>query len=342
MSDATNTPPSPRIGVEMLGTGSAIPDRVMSNADLEKVMDTSDEWIVQRTGISERRRAMLDEGETVTPLATRALNSALEDSGVDAGELDLVILATMSSETTCPPSACRLAANVGAGDAGAFDLSAACCGFVYSMNVADGLIRSGAYRTIAVVGADTITKYVKYNTSGRTTAILFGDAAGATILRATDDTSKGVVAQAMHADGGRWSDLYIPHVDSDYPEGDEASEDTHSTIRMNGRAVFRFAVGTFPDLIAETLEKAGLEADDIAQFVCHQSNARILQAARDRFGVPEDRLLVNINRFGNTVAASVPLCLDELRAAGKINKGDRIMLVGFGGGLTWGSSLWQL
>ena len=338
----TQTRPSQpsRTGVRIAGTGSALPARILTNADLEKVMDTTDEWIVQRTGIRSRR--IIGEGESTHSLSAAALRAALADSRVDPGELDLLIVATMTPEMSCPPTACRVASDVGAGPCGAFDVSGACCGFVYSLNIAHDLIKGGAYRTIAVAGADTLSIHMDYSTRGRGTAIIFGDGAGAVVLKASDDASLGILAQAMHSDGTGWKDIYVPERDRDFPPGVEPEACKLHRVQMNGDSVFKFAVGTFPDLIQETLDKANLKASDVAMYICHQSNQRILQAARDRFGLPEDKLYINIDRYGNTVAASVPLCFDELRKQGRVKPGDKVMFVAFGGGLTWGSSLWQM
>lgn len=334
--------PRGRVGVRIVGTGIGLPSRTLTNADLEKVMDTSDEWIVQRTGIRTRRVVNREAGESVLSMATPALRNALADAKLDASELDLVLCATMCPEMACPPTACRVAAEIGAGHAGAMDVSAACCGFVFALNMAHDLIKGGAYRTVAVIGADTLSNWMDYSTEGRSTAIIFGDAAGAAILRATDDTSCGILAQSMHADGGGWKDIFTPTTRHHFPEGVEPDPKKLGHLQMNGATVFKFAVGTFPELIQETLDKAGLTPEQVDMFVCHQSNARILHAARERFGLPEEKLYVNIDRYGNTVAASVPLCLHELRAAGRVREGQKVMFVAFGGGLTWGSSLWQM
>lgn len=330
------------VGVRFAGSGSALPKRALTNADLEQLMDTTDDWILQRTGIRERRVIDRSAGESVSSLGAEALRRALRAARMEASELELLIVATMTPESNCPPTACRVASMIGAGTIGAWDVSAACCGFVFSLNNAYGLIRSGQYRNIAVIGADTLSRHMAYDDSGRATAILFGDAAGAVVLRATDDGSKGLIAQAMHSDGGRWADLFIPETVHDFPEGQEPDERQLSRVQMNGKAVFKFAVGTFQDVISQTLDRAGLTPDQVDHFVCHQSNARILQAARERFGLPEEKLYVNIDRYGNTVAASVPLCLDELWSSGRVREGQRVMFVAFGGGLTWGTSLWQM
>lgn len=330
------------IGVEILGLGTALPTRTMTNHDLEKVMDTSDEWIVQRTGIKSRCIVDSEKGENHFTLAVNAVTAALKDAAIPASELDLIIVATMSNSMNCPATANRVSGKIGAGHAGGFDLVGACCGFVYSINVAESLIRSGSYRTVAVIGSDTLSRFISYDTAGRGTAILFGDAAGAAILRATDDPTKGVIAQAMHADGERWPELYVPETKHDFPDPADYDPELTHRVHMNGQAVFKFAVSTFPKVIEETLNTAGLEAQDVDHYICHQSNLRILHAARDRFGLDESRLHTNIDHFGNTVAASIPLVFHDLRVANRIKPGQRIMLVGFGGGLTWGTSLWQL
>lgn len=334
------------VGITIVGTGSALPETVVTNADLEKLMDTSDEWIVQRTGIRTRHRADRTKDESTFRLGAKALENALASSGMKAGELDLIILATMTSEMSCPPSACLLAHRIGAVNAGAFDLNGVCSGYVYALNVAHDLMVSGAphgrYRTVAVVGADTLSTHMEYTTAGRGTAIIFGDAAGAVVLKATDNPKQGILAQAIHCDGSGWKEIYVPHCPQDFPPGEPVDPAKYHRVQMHGASVFKFAVGTFPQIIQQTLDKAGLKASDVDMFVCHQSNARILSAARERFGLSEDKLYVNIDRYGNTVAASIPLCFDELFKSGRVKPGMKVMFVAFGAGLTWGSSLWQL
>lgn len=329
-------------GVEIVGSGAALPAREVTNADLESIMDTSDEWIAQRTGIRSRRVAQPDLGENTTGLATAALEAALADAGVPAEQLDLVICATMTPDMPTPGVSAVVAHRVGASRAGAFDLSAACSGFVYSLNTAYALIATGPYRTVGLVGADILTRFIEYSTRGRATAVLFGDAAGAMILRATDNPRVGLIAQAMHADGGGAKHLYIPVSPLEAREYHDESGLPLGQLRMQGSAVFRFAVSKFPQLIADTLDRAGLTHESVDHFVCHQSNMRILEAARERFGIPHEKLRVNIDRYGNTVAASMPLVFHELCSEGRIERGQRVMFLGFGAGLTWGSSLWQL
>lgn len=338
--DSSATTTSHRRGVRIAGVGSCVPDRVVTNADLEKIFDTSDEWIRQRTGIRERRLVEPDGGQTVRTLAREALRRALDMAGMAPTELEMIILGSVSAETRVPGVSCRIAADLGAVGAGAFDLIAGCSGFVYSLNIGHDLVRSGAYNAVGVIGCDVMSEIM--DVTDRSTAILFGDAAGAAVLRATDDPTKGLIAQSMHSDGARWKDLYIAHSERDLPEGQTFETVKPDVLQMNGREIYKFAVKTFGDLIHETLEKAGVQASDVAQFICHQSNARILESARERFGIPHEKLYVNIDRFGNSSAGSVPLCLDQLWRAGRIHEGDIVLLVAFGAGLTWASSLWRI
>lgn len=338
--------PTRPAGVRIAATAHHLPDRVLTNADLEGLMDTSDDWIVQRTGVRERR--ICPEGESVREMSGRVLRDLLRRSGVRSADLDLLIVATVGSAMACPSTACQVLgdlaadAEFGPTSAGAFDMTVACSGFTYAINIAHDLVKGGQYKNIAVIGVEHLSRLVEYSTRGRGTAIIFGDGAGGVLLRPTDDPGKGVLAQMMRSDGTRWPDLFIPRTESDFPPGEEISDLPIGLMRMNGRAVFKFAVGTFSDLIAETLERAALKADDIDQYVCHQSNIRILEAARERFGLPAEKMAVNIDRVGNTSAASVPILLDQLCAEGTIREGHRVMLVAFGAGLTWTSSLWQL
>lgn len=338
-------PHAPR-GVRLAATAHYLPEKVLTNADLEKVMDTSDDWIVQRTGVRERR--VCAPGESVREMSREVLKSLLRNGGLPIADLDLLIIATVGSSMACPSTACQvlgdLAVDPGFGPtgAGAFDITVACSGFTYGVNIAHDLIKGGQYRHIAVIGVEHLTRMVEYSTRGRGIAILFGDGAGGVLLGATDDPRKGILAQTMRSDGARWPELFIPRHEEDFPPEVERDELPLGIMRMNGKAVFRFAVGTFSDLIGETLERAGLKPEDVDHFVCHQSNVRILEAARERFGIPPEKMAVNIDKFGNTSAASVPILLDQLTRAGTIREGQRVMLVAFGAGLTWTSSLWQL
>ncbi len=329
-------------GVEIIGTAMHLPDGTLTNQNLEQLMETSDAWIVKRTGIHTRRQADFEHGETTSVLATEAMRKALVSAKIDATELDLILVATMTCDSPTPSVGCVVAREIGCRDIGAMDINAACSGFLYTISIADAMIKSGAYKTIGVIGADTITRHIDYSDYGRGAAILFGDGAGAVVLRAHEDSSKGMIAHKMHADGGGAKHLFIPSCQLDFPEDAEFDDRKINKVQMNGQAVFKFAVTKFQEVIAETLEEAGISADDVDHYVCHQANLRILDSARDRFGIPEEKLLVNIQKYGNTVGGSIPIVYDELASNGKIKPGQKVMFLAFGAGLTWGSSLWQL
>jgi len=326
-------------GVRLAGTGSAVPPRVLTNADLEKMVDTSDEWIVQRTGIRERRIVEQGVEDTVT-LSRDALARALDAAAMKAADLDLIIVGCCTQESTVPSTACRVASLLGLETTGAFDVLAGCSGFVYALNLADTLVRSGRYRTVGVVGCDVLSNITDF--TERTLAILLGDAAGAAVLTRDEDPSRGCIYQTLQADGSRWQTLYVPHEERQVPEWDRANLIKLGCLRMQGREVYKFAVNKFREVIEDALVSTGLEVDDIAQFICHQSNARIIESAKEKIGLPDDKVLINIDRYGNTSAGSVGLCLDELMRGGKIKEGDTILLVAFGAGLTWASSVWKV
>ncbi len=332
------TLPSGACGVRILGTGSAVPERRLTNADFARMMDTSDEWIKQRTGISERR--VLDlRTEGCSTLAQRALERALVAAGIKATELDFVIVATVTMEMTCPSVACRIAGAIGATNAAAFDLGAACSGFVYALNTAEAMIRAGRARTIAVLGAEAMSSIIDY--TDRSVSILFGDAAGCAIIQAVPDSTKGCIYQHMGADGSGWHALYIPRRQSDVPAEDADNPIRLGSLRMNGKEVFRFAVTKFKEVIEDAFKKTNLTPADVSQVICHQSNIRIIDSAREKLNIDPSKIYVNIDRYGNSSAGSVPLCLDELWRDGKITPGKPFMMVAFGGGLTWASSVWN-
>jgi 3-oxoacyl-[acyl-carrier-protein] synthase-3 len=328
------------LGVRIAGTGRHVPEGVLTNSDLAKMVNTSDEWITQRTGIKQRYICDPEKGETTRTISARALEKALKDAGMEAQELDLVIVASVTGEMRCPATACRVAADLGAGNAGAFDLMAACSGFVYGLQLANDMIRCGSMKNVAVIGCDVMSRVVDYE--DRTVCVLFGDSAGAVILKADEDPSRGLQHGRMHANGSGWKDLYIPERDDDFPKDVDSSLLKRGVLHMHGREVYKFAVGTFPRLIEETLELGGVGADDIDMYVCHQSNARMLESARERIGIPSEKMYINIDRYGNCSAGSVPVCLDELREQGACKDGDLVMFVAFGGGLTWASALWRI
>ena len=327
----------PACGVRILGTGSVVPDIVIGNAELAERFDVDVDWIEQRTGILERRYCRDDEG--TFELQVQALKKALENSSLEGSDISLLICASVTSEMTCPSNACRVANEVGAAPAGAFDLVAACSGFVYAMNIADSLIKSGCHETIAIVGCDAMSKLTDKNERGM--SILFGDAAGAVILQRCDDPEIGCFYQTMEADGESWPALYIPKRQEDVVEGDEATTEI-GMLRMRGKEVYKFAVTKFQEIAEKLLEDTGLSADDVSQFICHQSNARIIESAQSKLGLPDEKVYKNISRYGNSSAGAAALCFDELWQAGKIKRGDTIVLLAFGGGLTWASSAWRI
>lgn len=326
-------------GVRIAGVGSAVPENVLHNTDLEQMMDTSHDWIVQRTGIH-RRHIIKANSETQLSLATDGLTRALANANMEGRELDLIINATVTSEMTCPSNACRIAAQLGAVPTAGFDLQAACSGFVYAINLADSLIRCGRHRAIGVVGCDALSNVSDF--TERTVSILFGDGGGAAVLTRDDDPNRGCQFQELGADGSRWDTLYMPRRPEDVPEWDSENKIRFGCLRMTGREVFKFAVSKFREVIQRAMSETNLTPDDISQFVCHQSNLRIIDSAIEKLGLPPEKVHVNIDEYGNTSAGSVPIVLNELWQAGKIKTGDKIVMVAFGGGLTWASNVWQV
>lgn len=331
-------PAAAGVGVRLAGVGTALPERTLSNDDLATLVDTNDEWITKRTGIKTRHIA--EDGTTTCSLAADALRAALDDAGMQPGDLDMVLLATMTAEMSCPSTAARVVHEVGATPAGAMDITAACSGFVYGLNHAETLIRSGHYKTVAVIGAETLSRITNYEDRG--TCILFGDAAGAVILTADEDASRGCLAQTMRSDGSLWGELYVPRTPDDLPEKHDGFTGRFNTLQMNGQEVFKFAVTTTQAIIDETLEKVGVTSADLAAVIPHQSNRRILELVKKRMDLPDGKMVINIDKYGNTSAASVPLCLHDKHEAGELNAGDLVLFVAIGGGMCWTTSLWKL
>ncbi|MEX2216078.1 MAG: beta-ketoacyl-ACP synthase III [Phycisphaeraceae bacterium] len=327
-------------GVCLAGTGMAVPAHVVSNDELAKTVDTSDEWIAKRTGI--RQRCIGEPGDTVTSLATDALKQAVTSAGLEPSQLDMVILATMTPEMITPSSSARVAANIGASPAGAVDISAACSGFVYGMNMAAGLMKTGFYKNIGVIGVEMLSKLV--NWEDRNTCVLFGDGAGAAVFSTCDDATRGCLYQSMGSDGGRWHELYCPRNEADLPANGHGApfNGQYNTLQMNGREIYKFAVSTLQRTIDEALTHCNLKPSDLAVIIPHQSNARIIESAREKLGLTPERMCVNIDRYGNTSAASVPIALHELTAEGRVKAGDYVLFVALGGGLTWATSLWKV
>lgn len=312
----------------ILGTGSALPRRRMTNAELATMVDTSDEWIVGRTGI--RDRYIAGEGETTASLATDAARAALEMADVATDEIDLIILATATPDQTFPASATKVQAALGINDCVAFDVAAVCSGFLYAITVADNMLRGGAAKTALVIGAETFSRILDWE--DRTTCVLFGDGAGAVVLRAeqTDDsTGRGILASCLHADG-RYNDLL--NVD-----GGPSTTGTVGKVRMKGQDVFRHAVVNLAAVMTEVLERAGIPAAEVDWVVPHQANARILDATARKLGLAPERVVVTVDRHANTSAASVPLALDTAVRDGRIKCGDIVVLEAMGGGFTWGA-----
>ncbi len=326
-------------GVRIAGIGSALPNRVLTNAQIEKMLDTSDEWIVQRTGIRERR--IVDQAtEGTFTLSRDALRRALDDAGMQADQLDLIILASVTAEMTCPSNACRVAHALGAVPTPAFDLVAACSGFLYSTNIADSLIRSGRHRAIGVIGCDAMSTIVDFNE--RSVSILFGDAAGAVVLLRDDDPTLGCAYQTMQSDAGMWESLYIPRREQEIPESDRDNPIRLGCLRMHGREIYKFGVTKLRTMIEEALDATGLCPSQISQYICHQSNQRLIESAREKLGLPAEKFYINIDKYGNSSAGSVGLCFDELWRAGAVKRGDWVLFAAIGGGLTWASSVWKL
>ncbi len=314
-----------------LGTGSCLPDKEVTNFDLEKIVDTNDEWIRTRTGISARRIA--DDQTATSDLAFGASIKAMEAAGVTAEELDMIIVATITPDNSFPSTACTLQDKLGAVNASAFDVSAACSGFVYASTVAMQFVQSGAAKKILVVGAETLSKILDF--TDRNTCVLFGDGAGAAIIGPVE--SGGIVAMELGAKGSGGKFLSQPAGGSRMPATKETVDNRLHYIKMDGSEVFKFAVRIMASSSKKVIEKAGWEIDELDYLIPHQANIRIINSAGKKLKLPSERVHVNLDKFGNTSAGSVPIALDEAVRTGKINKGDKVVLVAFGGGLTWGA-----
>ncbi|MBB1089038.1 ketoacyl-ACP synthase III [Lysobacter sp. SG-8] len=320
-----------RVYARIAGTGSYLPEKVLTNADLAKIVDTSDEWIASRTGIRERHIAA--EGETTCDLAFHAAARALEAADVDASELDLIVVGTTTPDLIFPSTACLLQHRLGANGCPAFDVNAACSGFVYALTVADKFIRSGAAKTVLVVGAETLTRMLDWN--DRSTCVLFGDGAGAVVLKADEET--GILSTHMHADGAKKELLWNPVGVSAGFKPDE--ENAGVRVLMTGNEVFKHAVKALDSVVEEALEANGLDRHELDWLIPHQANLRIIEATAKRLDMPMDRVIVTVDRHGNTSSGSVPLALDEAVRTGKVQRGQLLLLEAFGGGFTWGSAL---
>ncbi len=322
------------IPVGILGTGKYNPERRLTNQELETMVDTNDEWIVTRTGIRERRIAAAHEA--TSDLAYEASLKALEAAGITADQLDLIIVATITPDMFFPSTACLVQEKLGAKNAAAFDLSAACSGFIYGLANASGFIAMGTYKYVLVVGADTLSRITDY--TDRNTCVLFGDGAGAVVLGAVPE-GRGFKSFKLGADGAGGELLCIRGGGSRLPSSSQTIADKHHFLYMNGRDVFKFAVRVMGSAAEEALAMAGMDKENIDLLIPHQANIRIIQSALERLSLSEDKCMINVDRYGNMSAASIPVALAEAVEEGRLKEGDRLVMVGFGGGLTWGASV---
>jgi 3-oxoacyl-[acyl-carrier-protein] synthase-3 len=319
---------------KIVATGSYVPENVVNNHDLEKIVDTSDEWITERTGIKERR--VVNAEQATSDLAFEAASLALKRAHVKPKDIDLIVVATITADMAFPSTACILQDRLGATGAAAFDVNAACSGFIYGLHIANGLIRAGVHRRILLVGAEVLSKVTDWQ--DRTTCILFGDGAGAVVIEATKE-KRGVYSTHIGSDGSLSDLICLPGGGSRNPCSKETILKRLNYIKMKGNETFKVAVRTLEELVIKTLADNNLDPSQLSLLIPHQANIRIIQATAKRLGMPMEKVFVNIDRYGNTSAASVPIALDEAVQSGRIQDGDYVLLEAFGGGLTWASSL---
>lgn len=318
----------------ILGTGSELPSKIVTNHDLEKMVDTSDEWITVRTGIKERR--VLEDGKGNADMALQAARRALADARMDAKDLDAIIMGTVTPDYPFPSSACVLEDMLGARNVFSFDVGAACSGFLNALSVADLFISTGKINNALVVGSDALSRLLNWKDRG--TCILFGDAAGAVVLGATENGS-GVLSTRLRTDGSYVKTLYVPAGGSLKPATAETVRRNEHTITMNGKEVFKIAVRSMEEISRQALADAGVEINQVSLVIPHQANRRIIVALAERLGIPLEKVVVNVDKYGNTSAASIPVALDEARRQGRIKPGDIVLLNAFGGGFTWGAAV---
>jgi 3-oxoacyl-[acyl-carrier-protein] synthase-3 len=322
------------IGAKIVGIGYYLPERVLSNFDLEKMVDTTDEWIVTRTGIRERHIAAEDQASS--DLAFEASKSALAEAGIEPEEIDLIIVGTVTPDMPFPSAACVLQDKLGAKKAAAFDVTAACSGFIYGLSVAHSMISHGKNETVLVVGVETLSRILDYE--DRATCVLFGDGAGAAVLGPCPK-GEGILSTFMQSDGSFAELLYMPGGGSRRPLNEERLRNREQYVKMKGDGLFKYAVRAMVDASKQVLKEANIKAKDIDFLIPHQANIRIIEGVRHRLKLPKEKVIVNIDHVGNTSAASIPIALAEAKERGDIKKGDTILMVGFGGGLTWGAVL---
>jgi len=316
------------------GTGSYLPKKVLTNLDIAEMVDTSDEWIRDRSGIRERRIA--DEKEAASDLALTASREALKSAGLKPADLDLLIVATVTPDMPLPSTACFLQGKLGAKNAAAFDINAACSGFIYALSAADAYIRAKTFKRVLVVGAEILSRITDW--TDRSTCVLLGDGAGAMVLEA-GRSRHGIISTKINADGSMWNLLYVPAGGSKNPATAKTVDKRMHFLKMRGNETFKIAVRTLEKMVVEILEENGIKPADLSLLIPHQANQRIISATAKRLGIRMDRVMLNLDRYGNTSAASIPIALDEAVRTGRINKGDYVLLEAFGGGITWASAL---
>jgi 3-oxoacyl-[acyl-carrier-protein] synthase-3 len=321
-------------GCAITGVGSYVPERVLTNADLEKIVDTTDEWITSRTGIKERRMAA--EGEYTSTMAVHASHRALEQAQLDPADLDLIIVATITPDMPFPATACIVQQQLGATKAAAFDLEAACSGFIYALEIGHSFIASGVYENILIIGAEKLSTIIDWE--DRNTCVLFGDGAGAAVLQRREG-ARGVLATRLGSDGTKADILAMPGGGCRQPATVDTVNKRIHFLKMEGKEVYKTAVNAMTGAAREVLERSGLTMEDIKYLIPHQANQRIISAIGDRLGAREDQVFVNLHKYGNTSAASVAVALDEVVRSGKIQRGDKILIIAFGAGLTWGATV---
>lgn len=324
------------IKAKITGIGSYAPENILTNLDLEKSVDTSDEWIKSRTGISERRIA--SKNEACSDLAIKASKIALKEAGVKAKDIDLIIVATVTPDMLFPSTACLVQKEIGAKNAFAYDLSAACSGFIYGISIAEQFIKSGRYKNILLIGSDVFSRIVNWN--DRSTCVLFGDGAGAVIIEAENGRKKdGILSTHLYSDGHYHDFLFVPGGGSRIPVSEITNDNEKCFIKMKGNEIFKVAVRFMVSAAREAISYNGLAIEDIDLFIPHQANKRIIDAVAKKLKLPEEKIFTNLMKYGNTSAASIPIALDEAVKEKRIKNGDIVLLVAFGAGLTWGSTI---
>ena len=328
---------TPAYRAVIAGHGSYAPEKLLTNEDLAKMVDTSDEWISSRTGIKQRH--ITTDEETTADLATKAAEKAISHAGIKASDIDIIVVATITPEMVFPSTASFVQTALGATNAWVFDLAAACSGFVYGISIVQQFLESGRFNNALVIGAETLTKIT--NWQDRTSCILFGDGAGAVVLQRTDDGQKGILYSTMHSDGQRWEALNCQAYGSRYPANKELNDYNKIYMQIKGREVYQQAVRRIVECVNQCLDACKLTLDDVTMVISHQMNARIIESAAKRLKLPDEKVFININEYGNTSAASVPIAFDECVRSGKLQRGDIAIFVAFGAGLTWGANVFE-